>query len=127
MIPHDIHLYDDHYRLWGATAYIDPRRHYISYIWLDDGRVLYYDGLPEDNPILRLNSSETIEGLISLLVYFPIEMKQQLEPVCIPVMKPSCLRSVNEEEASSSKCCGNIDEEEDALLAEALREIDRND
>ena len=73
LIPHDIYVYGDHYRLGGATAYVADRSHYVGYICDTNNQILFYDGLPSLSPVLRAYPQNAIYGEISLLVYFPYE------------------------------------------------------
>ena len=72
-IPKDIHIYGDHYRLGGATSHVSSRSHYIGYICLNHDKLLFFDGLPSTNPVLRAYTQYVVYGRISLLIYFPYE------------------------------------------------------
>ena len=72
-IPHNIYVYGEHYRFGGATSNISARVHFVGYICLNNNDILFYDGLPSTNPVLRIYPQKNIYGELSLLFYFPLD------------------------------------------------------
>ena len=72
VIPRQISVYGQMYKLGGVTSFVASRGHYVGYIAEKDG-YLFYDGLPSNNPILKKYNMTRIHGDISLLCYFPLD------------------------------------------------------
>ena len=72
LIPVEVSIYGDNYRLGGATSFVPSRAHYIGYIFFNN-EFLFYDGLPPEKPVLRKYRSKLIDGDVSLLIYFPLD------------------------------------------------------
>ena len=56
----------------GFTCFVEARGHYVSYIPYKE-EILFYDGLPKDNPVLRIFRLKQINGDVSLLCYIPLD------------------------------------------------------
>ena len=153
MIPKYIYLYNDHYRFGGATSYISARRHYVGYICLNDDKMLFYDGLPSINPVLRPYQKNSVYGELSLLFYFPFEHSEEEQVIDNSSSSSSRKSSSNDtsgkkhkktdsdisRETNSKTFSSNVSSElknvnpiqycsnatEDALLAQAISDLDQ--
>ena len=56
------------YELGGVTSFLKNLSHYVAYIPMKD-EFLLFDGIPQENPVLK----KYIRGEISLLCFFPVE------------------------------------------------------
>ena len=71
LLPKEIKVYGEMYKLGGITVYSDIRKHYTAYIPYNDEFYLY-DGLPSINPIFRQYRLNAVKGSISLVIYIPL-------------------------------------------------------
>ena len=72
VLPLEICVYNEKYRLGGITSYVEDRRHYVGYV-VKENYFLFYDGLPSAKPVLRRHVGKNLDGDISLLIYFPCD------------------------------------------------------
>ena len=72
MIPKRVTVYGDSYELGGVTSFLKNRSHYVAYIPMKD-EFLLYDGIPQENPVLKKYRLNCIRREISLLCFFPVE------------------------------------------------------
>ena len=56
LIPVEVSVYGENYRLGGVTSFVPSRSHYVGYIFLKN-EFLLYDGLPLEKPVLRKYTS----------------------------------------------------------------------
>lgn len=109
VLPLDIWVYGERYRLGGITSYVNQRKHYVGYI-VNNENFLFYDGIPSDNPVLKTYSLRDIEGDISLLCFFPCDGKSNelIKPIITSISEGVC----------------NNDTASDFLLAQAISTIE---
>ena len=72
MVPKEICVFNEKYRLCGLTSFIEGDNHYVGYI-LQEDCFLFYDGCPSINPVLKKHLTNNVDGDISLLFYFPYD------------------------------------------------------
>ena len=129
ILPHEITVYNETYRLAGITSYIKSRRHYVGYI-LHNGHFLHYDGIPATNPVLVRYRGNDIEGDISLLCYFPRE-KNASKPESMKSNSKSPNEGSQKEKTSGqqSTLTNNSvnNTSSDSLLAKALDAIEHEE
>ena len=129
ILPHQVNIYGQIYRLGGITSFVANRSHYVAYI-LHKNIFYHYDGLPSSNPKFEVQTDVSIKGDISLLCYFPCD-SLFLESTSVHNTRTelSPEKSVDEiilEEPSESNCNKDIGES-DFLLAKALSQIEKDE
>ena len=91
VLPLEICVYNEKYKLGGITSYVEDRRHYVGYV-VNENYFLFYDGLPSAKPVLKKHVGNHLDGDVSLLIYFPCDQ------IATPAGKP---QAVTKETCSS--------------------------
>ena len=147
VLPLEICVYNEKYKLGGITSYVEDRRHYVGYV-VKENSFLFYDGLPSAKPVLRRHVGQSLDGDISLLIYFPCDQvdmpasnlkevtteeneqvnKVKSTSICQQKKRSFGLRKNPKKKRFSTKSwlSGSVDEvlSEDFLLAQAVEKIE---
>lgn len=73
-IPKTINVYNEVYKFGGITSFLKNRNHFVGYIAYKDD-ILFYDGLPKEDPVLRKSLIPYINGEVSLICFIPVDSK----------------------------------------------------